>query len=229
MTSPLYLSRNVSFCDCDGAVVFLSAATDTYLRLAPDQTDWFHQIRSGLTASSPEPVRRFALALIRSNILTQDAKAGRRLAPEPPGQPLRGQVTLPQQDAAVRPSHLLKLLYSAAVCTRLERSKDIAGVLDTARQWKQAAASRKAPVKPALNELAAVFHSLCPLVFSSRDECRYRSLTLLRFATLYGFSPDWVFGVRLSPFQAHCWLEADGYVLNDDPGNIREFRRILTI
>lgn len=227
MTSTLYLNQSVSFCDCDGVTLFLNAGDDTYLRLTRDQTLWFEQIREAPMQSWTEPVTRFAEALLHRRILTRDEKLGKRIQTETAALP--GQlISLPSLKAPPGPRHVATLFYAVLVCSLTDRAKDFPGVVSAARRWKSKA-SRHSKPRADMANLVAAFHALSPLFFSTRDACRYRSLCLLRFLTLYGVCADWVFGVRLSPFQAHCWIEADGYVLNDDAGNVREYRRILTI
>lgn len=227
MTHTLYLNQSVSFCDCDGVTLFLNAGDDTYLRLTRDQTLWFEQIREAPMQSWTEPVTRFADVLLHRKILTRDETLGKRIQTETAASP--GQlISLPSLKAPPWPRHIATLFYAVLVCSLTERARDFPSVVSAARRWKSKASGHAKPGAD-MAHLVAAFHALSPLFFSTRDACRYRSLCLLRFLTLYGLSPNWVFGVRLSPFQAHCWIEAEGYVLNDDAGNVQEYRRILTI
>lgn len=227
MTPKLYLNQSVSFCDCDGVTLFLNAGDDTYLRLTRDQTLWFEQIRESPMQSWTEPVTRFADALLHRKILTRDEKLGKRIQTETAASPGH-LISLPSLEAPPWPRHIATLFYAVLVCSLTERARDFAGIVSAARRWKSKASGLAKPGAD-MAHLVTAFHALSPLFFSTRDACRYRSLCLLRFLTLYGLSPNWVFGVRLSPFQAHCWIETEGYVLNDDAGNVQEYRRILTI
>lgn len=47
-------------------------------------------------------------------------------------------------------------------------------------------------------------------------ECLLRSAMLVSFLRRSGLAADWVFGVRLWPFNAHCWVQAGDVCLNDD-------------
>lgn len=47
-------------------------------------------------------------------------------------------------------------------------------------------------------------------------ECLLRSALLMSFLKRSDLSADWVFGVRLWPFSAHCWVQAGDVCLNDD-------------
>lgn len=227
MTATLYLNRDVSFCDCDGAILILNVDDDSYLRLTPEQSLWFQQIRQRPVQSLNEPMTRFADALVRRKILTWDEDAGKTIQPETPATSEQ-LISLPSGKRPQGARHIATMFYAAFFCSLTERARDFSGVVSAARRWKSKASGHAKPGAD-MESLVATFHSLSPLFFSTRDACRYRSLCLLRFLTFYGLTPDWVFGVRLSPFQAHCWIEADGYVLNDDVGNVQEYRRILTI
>jgi hypothetical protein len=47
-------------------------------------------------------------------------------------------------------------------------------------------------------------------------ECLLRSAMLVSFLRRSELAADWVFGVRLWPFHAHCWVQAGDVCLNDD-------------
>lgn len=47
-------------------------------------------------------------------------------------------------------------------------------------------------------------------------ECLVRSASLIAFLRRRGLAADWVFGVRLWPFAAHCWVQVGDVCLNDD-------------
>lgn len=81
---------------------------------------------------------------------------------------------------------------------------------------------------PDLLRRAAVFDRLLP--WAPRQEaCLYRSFMLLRFLGDFGREANWVFGVRTRPFEAHCWIQAGGVVLNDTADHARTYAPILVI
>lgn len=45
--------------------------------------------------------------------------------------------------------------------------------------------------------------------------CLVQSLLLMHFLRLLRIHSELVFGVRTHPFEAHCWVEWNSYVLND--------------
>ena len=62
---------------------------------------------------------------------------------------------------------------------------------------------------------AVRFHRWRPL-FPRPYRCLFDSLALLDFLAMRGLAADWVFGVRMSPFSAHCWLQAGDTLLDAD-------------
>lgn len=76
--------------------------------------------------------------------------------------------------------------------------------------------------------LIKTFDSL-RLFVTGRRRCLADSLALRIFLSSYRLHPRWIFGVRLRPFAAHCWLQRDSVVLNDDLDFVKGFETILVI
>ncbi len=62
-----------------------------------------------------------------------------------------------------------------------------------------------------------------------RGQCLFRSFLLLHFLRMAGLGADWVFGVHLYPFRAHCWLAVRNHVIGDATHRIQAYRPIMTI
>lgn len=75
-------------------------------------------------------------------------------------------------------------------------------------------------------QLARRFLQLRGLVPAS-GRCLPASLLLINFLRLGGVAADLVIGVRTHPFEAHCWVETGGKVLNDEIGYCRSFSPIF--
>lgn len=58
-------------------------------------------------------------------------------------------------------------------------------------------------------------------------ECLVRSALLIRFLRRQGLRADWVFGVRLCPFTAHCWVQVGDVCLNDDVERLVAYTPIM--
>jgi hypothetical protein len=64
-------------------------------------------------------------------------------------------------------------------------------------------------------------------IYYPRDiSCLFDALALGRLLFTHGIGVELVFAVRARPFSAHCWLESDGAVLNDDPEYCATFLRM---
>lgn len=59
-----------------------------------------------------------------------------------------------------------------------------------------------------------------------RPKCLLGSFFLLHFLARYGFRADWIFGVQLFPFRAHCWIAAEDELLNEVPHAIEDYHII---
>lgn len=66
-------------------------------------------------------------------------------------------------------------------------------------------------------------------IFPARNRCLSQSLALIDNLIANGYAPDLIFGVTLEPFSAHCWIQIDSLILNDDYENLRKFTPILSI
>jgi hypothetical protein len=73
-----------------------------------------------------------------------------------------------------------------------------------------------------LRELAGVFRAARCLV-PIKPRCLPDSLALRDWLAARAGAPEMVFGVKLHPFAAHCWVQWQGTVLNDAPDRVREF------
>ncbi|MEW5687663.1 MAG: lasso peptide biosynthesis B2 protein [Pseudomonadota bacterium] len=84
-----------------------------------------------------------------------------------------------------------------------------------------------APVAPSaeLRRLCAAFDRLI-IWLPVSGKCLVRSFLLLRFLQRSGLDADWVFGVRVWPFVAHCWLQVGDTALDDRPERLAAYTPI---
>lgn len=59
--------------------------------------------------------------------------------------------------------------------------------------------------------------------------CLPDSLALSFFLARRDLFPEIVFGVKLDPFAAHCWVQTDQLVLNDSRDTIEGFVPVLVV
>jgi hypothetical protein len=77
-----------------------------------------------------------------------------------------------------------------------------------------------------LSDLVHTFLSLRPL-YPREYLCLFDSLCLVHFLAQFGHFPQWIFGVKLEPFGAHCWVQSGDVVLNDTVEVIGQYTPIL--
>jgi hypothetical protein len=76
-------------------------------------------------------------------------------------------------------------------------------------------------------DIAHVYRDLL-MVMPLRRECLFKSFLLMNFLRRYGVTAEWVFGVHLFPFRAHCWIAVGPYLLSERPHRIEDYQTILT-
>lgn len=97
--------------------------------------------------------------------------------------------------------------------------------------WKAQRRNRECSAhvtKGTLGNLISAFE-VAERVIIGRDRCLLRSLALQAFLANYGRASALVFGVRLHPFRAHCWLQQGSTVLNDTLEVIGSFHVLRTV
>lgn len=62
-----------------------------------------------------------------------------------------------------------------------------------------------------------------------RRSCVPDSLALMRLLWRKGLDADLYFGVRLEPFAAHCWVQADDCLLSDPLANVLSFTPVFRL
>jgi hypothetical protein len=78
-------------------------------------------------------------------------------------------------------------------------------------------------------QLVAAFGRMRVFLFSTRDECLHDSLAVVEFLARYEVYPNWVFGVRARPFEAHCWVQHAGIVFNDTVEQVGAYVPIMVV
>jgi hypothetical protein len=115
----------------------------------------------------------------------------------------------------------------AAVCDLIGqyRGRRFDEILANAR--RRAPAVRDPGATAATLRLARLFQRFAVWLPMSR-KCLVRSFVLLRFLQRCGADADWVFGVRVWPFSAHCWLQLGETALDDTVARLCAYQPILS-
>jgi hypothetical protein len=64
-------------------------------------------------------------------------------------------------------------------------------------------------------------------IFGAKDQCLSQSLLIRRQMQRCGYGAALVFGVRLLPFEAHCWLQRGVTVLDDHHEHVVQFTPVF--
>lgn len=233
MHSPYRLSEDIHACQIGDAWIFLDVGRDRYFCLVSQQATWFtHLVDCERPLPLSDDALRFAEHLRRRGILSSTPRPASR-APE-----IHAPVSTQLRVCARGPSRPVSRWRQIATLTRgmvrlghlqTPEKRNLKKIIQTVQGWKHQVASRDAPHVMSGLALSQSFHALSPWFFTSRDACFFRSLLLVYFLARYDVLSDWTFAVRLSPFRAHCWVSAEGLLLNEDPDIAAGYTPVLTL
>ncbi|HVW70034.1 MAG TPA: lasso peptide biosynthesis B2 protein [Steroidobacteraceae bacterium] len=233
MTSDSYfLSPHVHVCLAGRQVVLLDLERDKYLAIEQTQPlarwvrGWPAPPGDGAAAAAENGLLAKMLA---QGLLVTDPLVGKEAAPVVTE---RAHTAVVEFDLDVHtPVRFAQLrhLFAAYLGARWAlRHWPIKKVIQVARERKPGVSAAAWDMK-AVRTLVMAFVQLRPLFYGAQGACLLDSLTLIRFLARYGLQPQWIFGVKTDPFYAHCWVQHDGYVLNDTPDYIKGFTPILVV
>jgi hypothetical protein len=212
------LRPGVSFCRTSGRHLFLDVRRDRYFALDESAEQAFAAVVSG--RSAPDP----ALApLVADGLLIETPGEDRPMPCEAPPLP---RASLCDEARAGRRGALAALLARTAATAEL-RVLSLGGALARLSRRK-----RRKPgtlSDPACALAAARAFAAAALILPARDRCLTTSLALAHRLVSIGMAPQLVLGVRLHPFQAHCWVQLGAALPGDRVDTVRSFTPILVV
>ncbi|MDQ8757405.1 lasso peptide biosynthesis B2 protein [Sphingosinicella sp. LHD-64] len=217
---PFKIRRGLSWCRCAGRIVFLDLAADRYFCLSPCVQPAFERMLAG--DDRPD---RAVQALIDQRVLVPAGSGSGD--PRPAPRPARGDL-LAGSPLAAPPAALVAAFaahYKAMALLRCYRLADIVGRIEADRRrpgLHGEAAREKA------RRIAAAF-AIAGAWLRVDGRCLPRALALLSVCRRHGVRADLVFGVRLDPFTAHCWVQLGDEVLVGDYEQVRVYTPILAV
>jgi transglutaminase superfamily protein len=225
-----FLPKHVHFCRRGDAFVFLDLRQDDYTLVDGDLA---RVLEALCTRHLPE---RWDLAegilqqLLEGGLITTDELAGRRIAPTAVRSALE-QLVDPfdmQTRARVRAIHLYRFLCACMTAALRLRFDSIGNIVDRVAQRKRERQSGREFDVALTRQLVSLFQTLRTLV--PRDYvCLYDSLALIEFLASYDIFPTWVFGVKLEPWSAHCWVQESSFAFNEDVEEAAGYSAIMAI
>jgi hypothetical protein len=228
--APSFLKHGVHACKAGATWLVLSTEQDRYFVFAGPQAEWFSEIAHPCGAEvRSASAAAFEDRLCARGILTRVAEDGRPVAAPPAAAPLANLPPAPH--STVRFIDAVRFTRAFLQLCHLQdpKRRKLRRILADAQRWKRDAQRKSRPPSREAAALARSFHALAPWFFSAHEACFFRSLLLVRFLALYGIAADWTFAVRASPFRAHCWVSADGCLLNEDADIAAGYTPLLTV
>lgn len=213
MSSPAPI---LSFGLVDARPVFMDLVNDSYFMLAPeDETEFLERIR-------PEGRK-----LPASNSLDQ-ALGGCLVQAIERGACERPQLSLLDEKGYPAKARLADIGKAAALLQSVKRSivqQPIDRIISGLAQ-----AGDRLPGDHADGQLARAARFIAARrVVPVKPNCLLDSIALLRWLGANAAPVSLVFGVKLDPFAAHCWIQNDMMVLNDLTDHVARFEPVRVI
>lgn len=121
--------------------------------------------------------------------------------------------------------HAARYIASVISAKTALRMRNLHGIVLRERRRTAAPSAAFDPVRASL--LCSVYSRL-RVIATGPGQCLFDSLALKLFLAKYGLFPQWIFGVRLNPFAAHCWLQHGETLVNDSLDFVGRFTPIMT-
>jgi hypothetical protein len=229
-----FLPRHIHFCFCnDDVVVYLDLEKDAYNLMDGRNAAALRTLASLASPEKPKfdipDIEDNLRELLKFGVLTTNHDAGRE--PIPATSALATLELLDQNEfckSTATLGHIINFIFSctlAATHLRLGRISETVAAIE--RRKARSTSSKTINVDRA-RELTAVFNKL-RIFFPRSYLCLFDSLALIEFLARYQVFPQWVFGVKLDPWGAHCWVQEEQFVFNDLVERTARYVPIMTI
>ena len=218
MTMGWKLAPGTGYCEVGGELVFLDLARDRYFALRGQDRAAFERLRAGEPNDSDAMGRLVATGfLVRSGEPTKLDAASPHIPPEDLSAIADGPPSLRMGFAAARALRWARRAMRpnriAATVERMGNAKVRLGVPGAEAALREAAAS----------------YAASRWMARTPPRCLVDALALDHILLTRGLGARLVFGVRLNPFAAHCWLQSPGAVLTGTAAEARNFTPILAV
>ena len=215
----LALRPGVTFAIIGARAIFLDLENDRYCALPAQVIEVLVQPqgeRGEAEAHSPTSIG------LRQTGLFETSDVCPHLMPVRRDRPVRG-VDSPAQRDRLR---MIDIVQVAALLVFARRTIGRCRLAELVTPPRLRASRRFNRGNPVSAEVLAHRYRSARRLLPIAPQCLPDSLALRAWLARHGQSCSLVFGVRMNPFTAHCWLESDGVVLNDAPDRIDAFEPI---
>ena len=229
-----FLAPHTFLARVENVVILLDSETDDYILIDASATPRFLALLSesvGMERFEQTIEQELVLLLDeleRHGSITSDARRGKPLeilsmiscSREIPG---------PHIDAIPKVGfgHVIAMAIAMATTFYLLRIRGLKSALQFVEKLK--AKENIVNSRYDIRDIVEIYHRVRPFFYSSKDMCLFNSLSMIIFLSKYGSFPAWCFGVSVKPFQAHCWVEDDQWLYNDQYARIWRFTPIMRV
>lgn len=212
------LRPGLTYADAGGRLIFLDVRADRYFCLDREAEAAFRAFACDGSAPGNESADRFGLTV-------PSIGAPRLGACTPPPVPVAEPTgPVPHPAGMIQTLRALAALQMARLTIRL---RGLAPALAAFERAKRRSRLRRASP----DELAATLAGFrnAELFATTADACLDRSCAIGRHLLAQNLEASLVFGVRLGPFAAHCWVQHGDVLANDKLDVVRTFTPILVL
>lgn len=215
------LAKGLSCCLVGERVLFLDLCRDRYFCLRPAQEIAFRALLDGTGPGATILDQLIASGTLRP--VAAEALPATCVAP-----PAAVSSLVDERDESRSRRHLPRAFWRLAASSIALRGKRLEQVVDA---FKHAKVRQKRTSSSHALDLVAVARAYrtSALFVSLHDKCLLRSIAVARHLVDLGAAPDLVFGVRLRPFKAHCWVQLGNGLILDRIDEVRLFKPILVV
>jgi hypothetical protein len=241
-----YPVRWLIHCIANDRIVFLDLKNNAYVALEPPSIRHPLSLSDALIESrtSPLPTTEYAArvtsvmqSLVTRGLLTTDplgAKEAKFVSVSRPTKTLLPRALLlancVASNGSLKPSYLFAFWRAVALAASTLKVMSMWRIVDHAKRRRTGRMRKEQSFREeSAVELISVYYRLRPYLLIGSDSCLFDSLALLNFLASFLLFPRWVFGVQMTPFVAHCWLQHEDVVLNDTPARVCSYVPIMSV
>lgn len=215
------LRDGLFWCRCADRTVFLDIERDRYFCLSAEPAEAFHRWNAREACDEGTLER-----LVRCGILVPGKSDAVR-------RPMR--VTAPcydfgqdqVQNVKARVPDMLWAAFAQRRARIMLRRKPLRDILAVLRRRRQISVSAETDMTES-RRIGATFSAIARLVRSA-DQCLPFALAAWELCNRRAINAALVFGVRVDPFAAHCWVQVGDAVIVGDLEQVRMFTPILAV
>ncbi len=206
---PIELADGVSYCVHEGRIVFLDIVNDRYCA-------------ANARSLSAEHSEADLVRLARHGLITGTGALGPSIRPVAASFAKYDAVPWGTGNFA---AGWLSALIAQMRATWLLRRRGLYQTLSHLLLHKTNTTSQSVAIEDSYIQVVRAFKAIAPL-FDQNRSCLSRSIAMMVILKSKSLAGQLVIGVKLDPFAAHAWVQANDIVLNDTIERIRHYQPI---